>query len=76
MKIKECYVSQNGISCITNINSLIDLKLLNIDTIKKNILFYIILRSSELILIDLIKNKNYLCNSNIETYLLPSIMFS
>jgi hypothetical protein len=76
MKIKECYVSQNGITCITNINSLIDLKLLNIDTIKKNILFYIILRSSELILIDLIKNKNYLLNSNIETYLLPSIMFS
>ena len=76
MKIKECYVSQNGITCITSINSLIDLKLLNIDTIKKNILFYIILRSSELILIDLIKNKNYLLNSNIETYLLPSIMFS
>jgi len=77
MKIKECYVSHNGISCITSINSLIDLKFLNLDTIKKNVLVYIIIRSSELIITDFIKNKFYLFDTNyVDTNLLPNIMFS
>lgn len=79
MKIKECYVSQNGISCITNINSLIDLKLIKIpsNSIKNNILFFIVLRCSEFIIRDFIKNKCYLYDSNyIENNLLPNIMFS
>ena len=77
MKIKECYVSQNGISCITNINTLIDLKFLEITSIKNNILFFITLRMSEFIITDFIKNKFYLYDSNyVETNLLPNIMFS
>ena len=79
MKIKECYVSQNGISCITNINSLIDLKLMKTasNSIKHNILFFIVLRSSEFIMRDFIINKCYLYDSNyIENNLLPNIMFS
>ena len=77
MKIKECYVSQNGISCITNFNTLIDLKFLEITSIKNNILFFITLRMSEFIITDFIKNKFYLYDSNyIEDNLLPKIMFS
>ncbi len=75
MKIKECYVSQNGISCITNINSLIDLKLIKIpsNSIKNNIFFFIVLRCSEFIIRDFIKNKCYLLEQD---DILPSIMFS
>lgn len=82
MKIKECYVSHNGISCITNINSLINIKNINFSPIvnniinKNNLIFYITLRISELIIKDFIKNKFYLFDSNNEENILPSIMFS
>ncbi len=81
MQIKECYVSHNGISCFTNINSLINLK--DIKPIKNNkninlntFLFYIGLRCCEFIIKDFIKNKFYLLECNSEDNLLPSIIFS
>ncbi len=82
MKIKECYVSQNGISCFTNINSLIKIKDITfknpIDKIinKSNIFFYIALRLTEFIIKDFIKNKHYLNNYNTEDSLLLSIIYS
>ena len=82
MQIKECYVSQNGISCFTNINSLVSIKdikiIANINSFinKQNFLFYFILRCSEFIIKDFIKNKVYLFNSNNEENILPNIIFS
>ena len=77
MQIKECYVSHNGISCFTNINSLINVK--DIKTIKNidvnTFLFYIGLRCCEFIIKDFIKNKFYLLECNSEDNLLPSIIF-
>ena len=67
MKIKECYVSKNGISCFTDLNTMHNLKNIKIDTmnLKKNILFYLSLRISEFIIKDLINNAFYLKNLNI-----------
>ena len=67
MKIKECYVSKNGISCFTDLNTMHNLKNIKIDNInlKKNILFYLLIRSSEFIIKDLINNVFYLKNLNI-----------
>ena len=83
MHIKECYVSHNGISCFTNINSLINVKdiefksKINSFINKNNIFFFITLRLSEFIIKDFIKNKFYLFDSNyVDTDLLPNIMFS
>ena len=83
MHIKECYVSHNGISCFTNINSLINVKdiefksKINSFINKYNIFFFITLRLSEFIIKDFIKNKFYLFDSNyLHTDLLPNIMFS
>ena len=58
MKIKECYISQNGISCFTNINSLIKIKDITFknpiyNIINKNNIFYIALRLTEFIIKDL-----------------------
>ena len=55
MKIKECYVSHNGISCITNINSLVSIKDIEFKSIKNNInnvFFFIVLRCTEFIITD------------------------
>ncbi len=82
MQIKECYVSKNGISCFTNLNTLINIKDIkftpNINNLvsKNNLLFYIGLRVSEFIIKDFIKNKIYLFDSNNEENILPYIMFS
>ena len=82
MQIKECYISHNGISCFTNINSLVNVKdieftpSLNNLVIKNNFLFYIGLRCCEFIIKDFIKNKVYLFDSNNEENILQSIMFS
>jgi len=77
MQIKECYVSHNGISCITNINSLINLKNINIHPLKTNLLFYMVIRYSEFIITYLIQNKKSVFNVNyFEDILLPSVMFS
>lgn len=68
MEFKECYVSKNGISCITNINTLHNFKKLkSAHFIKKfsniikrnNILFYITLRSCEYLYNNFIKFKIY-----------------
>lgn len=82
MQIKECYVSKNGISCFTNLNTLINVKDIkftpNINNLvsKNNLLFYIGLRVTEFIIKDFIKNKFYLFDSNNEDNILPNIMFS
>jgi hypothetical protein len=82
MNIKECYVSQNGITCFTNINTLVSIKdielnpkinTLNSIINKNTFLFYIGLRCCEFIIKDFIKNRNYLFE---EDYILSSIMFS
>ena len=63
MEFKECYVSKNGISCITNINTLHNFKKIIKDKIteknilknignfvtKNNLIFYLSLRSCEYI---------------------------
>ncbi len=83
MKIKECYISHNGISCFTNINSLVNIEDIKIKSIKNNkifnvntFLFYIGLTCYEIIIKDFIKNKFYLLECNSEDNLLPCIMFS
>jgi len=67
MHLKECYVSHNGISCITNINTLHDIKEINymkFSYIKNNIVFYMSLRFVEFIIKDFLKNKNFLKSIN------------
>jgi uncharacterized protein YktA (UPF0223 family) len=78
MEFKECYVSKNGISCITNINTLHNFKKIVQDKIteknilkkfpnfmtKNNLIFYLSLRSCEYIYNILIKDNliNYFNN--------------
>ena len=78
MQIKECYVSHNGISCFTNINSLLDIKDINFKSVinKNNFLFYITLRVSEFIVKDFIKNKIYLFDKKFQDSIFESIPFS
>ena len=66
MKIKECYVSQNGISCFTNINTMHDIKNIKFDniTIKSNFIYYLGLRLFEFIINDFFSNKQFLFNNN------------
>jgi hypothetical protein len=83
MFFKECYVSKNGISCITNINTLHNLKEItfnNIDKInlKNNILFYMMFRFTELCIKDFLNNKHYLNNisNSDDDFLLSCIIFN
>ena len=82
MIIKECYISKNGISCFTNINSMHTVKNINIDSnfifnIKSNLFFYITLRLSEFIIKDFFINQKYLMNNNTDNnFLLQAISFS
>lgn len=82
MQIKECYVSHNGISCFTNINTLVNIKDINIakpinNIINKNtFLLYITLRVSEFIINDFIKNKIYLFDKKFQDSIFESIPFS
>ena len=82
MIIKECYISKNGISCFTNINSMHTVKNINIDSnfifnIKSNLFFYITLRLSEFIIKDFFINQKYLMNNNTDSnFLLQAISFS
>ena len=83
MQIKECYVSKNGISCFTNLNTLINVKDITFKSIKnqKNVnvntfLFYIGLRCCEFIIKDFIKNRVYLFDKNVENNIFHSIAFS
>ena len=79
MKIKECYISKNGITCFTDINSLVTVskQFENLIT-KNNLLFYISLRCIEFVVRDLIKNKYILNFNNSEYYdeVMRAIMFS
>ena len=82
MKIKECYVCQNGISCFTNINSLVNIKEIDFNKKiinsfwKKNIIFYISFRCIEEIIKDFINNKKYLFDSGNSNDIINSIMFT
>ena len=82
MIIKECYISKNGISCFTNINSMHTIKNINIDSnfifnIKSNLFIYITLRLSEFIIKDFFINQKYLMNNNTDNnFLLQAISFS
>ena len=79
MKIKECYISKNGITCFTDINSLVTVskQFENLIT-KNNLLFYISLRCIEFVVRDLIKNKYILNFNNSEYYdeVMRAIIFS
>lgn len=83
MRFKECYVSKNGISCITNINTLHNLKEITFNninkiTLKNNILFYMMFRFAELCIKDFFNNKHYLNNiSNYDDdFILSCIIFN
>ena len=82
MIIKECYISKNGISCFTDINTMHAIKNINISNnikfnIKSNLLFYAILRLSEFIIKDFFINQKYLMNNNTDNnFLLQAISFS
>tara|TARA_B100001996_G_C18485932_1_gene525678 strand:+ start:251 stop:505 length:255 start_codon:yes stop_codon:yes gene_type:complete len=83
INIKECYVSKNGISCFTDINTLHNIKEININNrfvinIKNSLIFYISLRLTEFILVDFIKNKDILFKNidNNDDFFLTSIIFN
>jgi len=86
MNIKECYVSKNGISCFTDINTMHNIKnIKNIKNINNNnflisakngVLFYISLRLTEFIIVDFIKNKDILFKNIDNDYFLISIIFN
>ena len=68
MNIKECYVSHNGITCFTNINTLHNIKEIYINNnfinIRNKLLFYFSLRLAEIIITDIITNKDLLLIKN------------
>tara|TARA_B100000963_G_scaffold34852_1_gene25899 strand:+ start:1626 stop:1862 length:237 start_codon:yes stop_codon:yes gene_type:complete len=68
MNIKECYVSHNGITCFTNINTLHNIKEIYINNnfinIRNKLLFYFSLRLAEVIITDIITNKDLLFIKN------------
>ena len=83
MKIKECYVSKNGISCFTNLNTMLTIKEIYNNKylleFKNNLFIYFKFRLFEFIVRDFIKNKNYLFsvdNENIKDQLLNYIIFN
>ena len=83
INIKECYVSKNGISCFTDINTLHNIKEINMNNrfvinIKNSLIFYISLRLTEFILVDFIKNKDILFKNidNNDDFFLTSIIFN
>ncbi len=81
MEIKECYVSKNGISCFTNINTMHNIKKINFNkkyllNLKNNLIFFISLRSIEFIITDFIKNKHFFIENIDNNYFLTSIIFN
>ena len=81
MKIKECYVSHNGISCFTNINSMHNIKNIDINNFKfkNNILLYLGLRLCEFIINDFMSNKHIFFNfknSTINDNVLESFIYN
>ena len=83
MKIKECYVSKNGISCFTNYNTMLTIKEIYNNKFllefKYNLFIYFKFRLFEFIVRDFLKNKNYLFsvnNEDIKHEILNSIIFN
>jgi hypothetical protein len=78
MQFKECYVSKEGISCITNINTLHNIKEITINKfdIKSHFIFYTSLRIIEFFIKDVLSNKNIFTNINNDEFLLTSIIFN
>lgn len=78
MQFKECYVSKEGISCITNINTLHNIKKITINKfdIKSHFIFYTSLRIIEIFIKDVLSNKNIFTNINNDEFLLTSIIFN
>lgn len=76
MIIKECYVSSNGISCITNINTLHNLNYVGpYQVINNKLILYICIRTVEYIILDFCKNYKSLDFNN-DNNILTSIIFS
>ena len=74
MYIKECFVSHNGVSCITNIDKLRNIYFSNI---KKNIILYMSLRITEFIIVDFLNNKHFINKINENNdFLLTHIIFN
>ena len=82
MIIKECYVSHNGISCFTDINSLVNIKEIDFSKKftnnfwKKNLIFYISIRCIEEIAKDFINNKKFFLDNDNSYEIINSIMFT
>lgn len=82
MIIKECYVSHNGISCLTDVNSLINIKEINVNKLgintywKNNLLFYISMRIAEFVAKDFINNINFISNKDNSNELIDFIIFT
>ena len=75
MHFKECYVSKNGISCITSINTLHKMNnIISKSSIKNNILTYLSIRTIEFIIIDFLKNYKEVDNN--DNYFIQLISFS
>ena len=76
MIFKECYVSSNGISCITSINTLHNYKKNTpLFFFKEKIIYYLLFRCIEFVFTDFYKNFNNLNFSN-DKYLLTAISLS
>ena len=76
MKFKECYVSKNGISCITDINTLHNYNKITINNnFKDKIIVYLVVRCVEFVLTDFFKNCREI-EFNKDDYLIQSISFS
>ena len=82
MIIKECYVSHNGISCFTDINSLVNIKEIDFSKKftnnfwKKNLMLYISIRCIEEIAKDFINNKKFFLDNDNSYEIINSIMFT
>ena len=78
MQLKECYVSKEGISCITNINTLHNIKEINMHNfnIKTHIIFYTSLRFMEFIIKDILYKKHMFNYISEDDYLLTDIIFN
>ena len=74
MKIKECYVSKNGISCFTDINTMLTVNEIYNNKyllkITSNLIIYFKFRLIEFVISDFIKNKDLLLNIAYNNYLL------
>ncbi len=73
MLIGECYISNHGISCLTNNNVINTNYLINI---KNNLIFYLSIRITEFLITDYINNINMLDEGVKNGELLAAISFS